>query len=122
MSESSLRAAEKLRTYSCPGGASNLLCEPHDGSLTCPYCGRKEAIPESAEEVQERSYEDYLHPHAGQLKPISETALEVQCSSCGATLTFTPPEVAGECSFCGTKIVAQPKSADPLVAPEALLS
>ena len=36
-------------------------------------------------------------------------------------MTFEPPEVAGECSFCGVKIVAQPKSADPLVSPEALL-
>jgi hypothetical protein len=52
---------------------------------------------------------------------IAETALEVQCSSCGAEVVFTPPEVAGECSFCGVKIVAQPKSADPLVAPEGLL-
>lgn len=121
MSESPLRAAEKPRTYSCPGCAANLLFEPHDGCLTCPYCGRKEMIPESAEEVRERSYEEYLHPQAGQMKPMSATALEVQCTSCGATVTFTTPEVAGECSFCGTKIVAQPKSADPLLAPEALL-
>jgi len=121
MSESPIRTAEKPRTYRCPGCAANLLFEPRDGSLTCPYCGRKEAIPESAEEVQERSYEEYLHPQAGQMKVLAETALEVQCSSCGATVSFMPPEVAGECSFCGTKIVAQPKSADPLVAPEALL-
>ncbi len=55
------------------------------------------------------------------MKALAETALEVKCDSCGATVTFTPPEVAGECSFCGIKIVAQPKSADPLVAPEGLL-
>ena len=78
-------------------------------------------IPETAGEVQERSYEDYLHPQAGQIKAMAEAALEVKCESCGATVTFTPPEVAGECSFCGVKIVAQPKSADPLVAPEGLL-
>src|SRR5688572_16935725 len=78
-------------------------------------------IPESAEEVQERSYSDYLNPRSEQLKALSATALEVKCDSCGAVVTFTPPEVAGECSFCGVKIVAQPKSADPLVAPESLL-
>jgi len=55
------------------------------------------------------------------MKVLAESALEVKCESCGATVTFTPPEVAGECSFCGVKIVAQPKSADPLVAPEGLL-
>ena len=44
-----------------------------------------------------------------------------QCSSCGAIVTFVPPEVASECDFCGAKIVAQPKSADPTVAPEGVL-
>lgn len=121
MSESRQQTAEKGRRYTCPGCSANLLFDPRDGGLTCPYCGRKETIPESAEQVQERSYEEYLHPSAGQMKALAEAALEVQCSSCGATVTFTPPEVAGECSFCGVKIVAQPKSADPLVAPEGLL-
>jgi DNA-directed RNA polymerase subunit RPC12/RpoP len=120
-SDSQQQTAVKPRTYTCPGCAANLLFEPQDGCLTCPYCGRKEMIPESAEEVQERSYADYLHPRSDQLKTLSATALEVKCDSCGAVVTFAPPEVAGECSFCGVKIVAQPKSADPLVAPEALL-
>ena len=35
--------------------------------------------------------------------------------------TFAPPEVAGECEFCGAKIVAQTTSADPLLAPEGVL-
>ena len=121
LTSDSKQSTEKPRRYTCPGCAANLLYEPRDGGLTCPYCGRKEKIPESAEEVQERSYEQYLHPSAGQIEVLAPAALEVQCSSCGAQVTFTPPEVAGECSFCGVKIVAQPKSADPLVGPEALL-
>ena len=38
----------------------------------------------------------------------------------GATTdpTFAPPEVAGECDFCGSPLVAQPRSADPVLAPE----
>lgn len=115
------QTGEKPRKYTCPGCAANLVFEPRDGCLVCPYCGRRERIPESTEEVQERSYEEYLEPSAGQMKAIAETALEVQCSSCGAEVAFTPPEVAGECSFCGVTIVAQPRSADPLVAPEGLL-
>jgi DNA-directed RNA polymerase subunit RPC12/RpoP len=89
--------------------------------LTCPYCGHKELIPTSGEQVQERSYEEYLRPRAEQLQVLAQDALEVQCSSCGAIVTFVPPEVARECDFCGAKIVAQPKSADPTVAPEGVL-
>lgn len=32
-----------------------------------------------------------------------------------------PPEVARQCDFCGVQIVAQPKSADPILAPEGIL-
>lgn len=71
--------------------------------------------------MQERSYEEYLRPRANQLETLAANALEVSCQSCGATVEFTPPEVAGECPFCGTPIVAQPKSADPLVGPEGVL-
>lgn len=36
-------------------------------------------------------------------------------------ITFTPPEVARQCDFCGAQIVAQAKSADPILAPEGVL-
>jgi ribosomal protein S27E len=75
----------------------------------------------TAEQVEERSFEQYLRPRADQLQRLSRDAVEVQCTSCGATVTFTPPEVARECDFCGAAIVAQPKIADPTLAPEAVL-
>ncbi|HEX8144201.1 MAG TPA: hypothetical protein VF553_16485 [Pyrinomonadaceae bacterium] len=114
-------APEKIHRYPCPACGANLVFEPVDGCLTCPYCGHKELIPTSGEQVQERSYEEYLRPRAEQLQVLAQDALEVQCSSCGAIVTFVPPEVARECDFCGAKIVAQPKSADPTVAPEGVL-
>ena len=110
-----------MHRYPCPGCGANLLFEPEDGCLVCPYCGRKEIIPENSAQVQERSYEDYLRPQSGQLKALAENALEVRCDGCGAIVTFSPPDVAGDCSFCGVPIVAQPKSADPLVSPEGIL-
>lgn len=113
---------EKAHRYRCPGCGADLLFEPQDGALACPYCGRREEIvPAGGARVEERSYEEYLQLHAGQLTTLAAGALEVNCATCGATVTFTPPEVAGECDFCGSPIVAQPKAADPVVAPEAVL-
>src|SRR3982751_249842 len=112
---------EKVRRYHCPGCGADLIFEPKDGCLTCPYCGHTEQIIVSDGKVEEHSYEEYLQPRSSQLQKLAQDALEVQCSSCGATVTFTPPEVARECDFCGAKIVAQPKSADPTVAPEGVL-
>jgi DNA-directed RNA polymerase subunit RPC12/RpoP len=115
------QASQKTHRYPCPGCGADLVFEPHDHSLTCPYCGRKETLPTTIEQVEERSYEEYLRPRSEQLTQIAAGALQVSCRSCGATVEFTPPEVAGECPFCASTIVAQPKSADPLVAPEAVL-
>ena len=112
---------EKVHRYPCPTCGAILVFEPKDGALACPYCGHKEQIPQSAEQVEERSFEQYLRPRADQLQELAPGALEVQCSSCGAVVTFVPPEVARECDFCGAQIVAQPKSADPTVAPEGVL-
>ncbi len=114
-------APDKVHRYPCPSCGAILVFDPQAASLLCPYCGWKQEIPKSAEQVQERSFEEYLRPRAGQLERLAQNALEVQCSSCGAIVTFVPPEVARECDFCGAKIVAQPKSADPTVAPEGVL-
>jgi predicted RNA-binding Zn-ribbon protein involved in translation (DUF1610 family) len=89
--------------------------------LTCPYCGHSEIIPDSKEQIQERSYEAFLRPRAESLQPMATNAMQVSCNSCGAVINFTPPETAKQCDFCGDKIVAQPKAADPLVAPEGVL-
>ncbi len=112
---------EKIHRYPCTACGADLLYEPKDGFLSCRYCGHKEAIPASAEQVEERSFEQYLQIRPDQLEQLAANALEVQCQSCGATVTFTPPEVARQCDFCGVQIVAQAKSADPILAPEGVL-
>ena len=112
---------EKVRRFRCPGCGADLQFAPEGGCLTCPYCGRQEQIAPAAGSVEERSYEDYLRLHADQMGTLAAGALEVACQTCGATVTFTPPMVAGECDFCGSPIVAQPRDADPVVAPEGVL-
>jgi len=111
----------EVRHYPCASCGADLLFEPRDGFLTCPYCGHKEAIPESTELVDEQSFELHLRIRPEQMAPLAVNALEVQCQSCGAKSIFTPPEVAGRCEFCGVQIVAQPKSADPILTPGGLL-
>lgn len=112
---------EKIHRYPCSACGANLLFEPRDGFLTCPYCAHKEAIPAGADEVEERSFEQYLQIRPEQLEQLAANTLEVRCQSCGAIVTFTPPETARQCDFCGVQIVAQPKSADPILAPEGVL-
>ena len=112
---------QKVRRYHCPGCGADLLFEPKGGALQCPYCGHVERIPQTDEKIEERSYEQYLRLRPEQMQAMAPNALEVQCTSCGALVTFTPPEVARTCDFCGAAIVAQPKTADPILSPEAVL-
>src|SRR5438552_460963 len=112
---------EQTNRFHCSACGADLLFEPKDGGLTCPYCGHRESIPQNSAEIIEQPFEHYLEQHQNKLEVIAAGALQVQCTSCGATVAFTPPEVARLCDFCGASIVAQPKAADPIVAPEAVL-
>jgi predicted RNA-binding Zn-ribbon protein involved in translation (DUF1610 family) len=96
--------------------------DPKTGGLKCPYCGTEQALPaENAPAPAENVLDAYLHPDGSQLRRLSAAALQATCSSCGGTITFEPPQVAGSCPFCGAKIVAQAVAADPLIAPEGVL-
>jgi ribosomal protein S27E len=112
---------QKVHRFRCPGCGADLQFAPEGGNLTCPYCGRTEQIAPPSGAVEERPYEQYLQLHADRMGTLAEGALEVACQTCGATVTFTPPLVAGECDFCGSPLVAQPRSADPVLAPEGVL-
>lgn len=98
-----------------------MVFDPKAGKLACPYCASTRAIQINAGEIVERDFQSYLRPEAERLQPLARDAMQVSCSSCGATVVFIPPETATSCDFCGGKIVAQPKAADPLVAPESVL-
>jgi DNA-directed RNA polymerase subunit RPC12/RpoP len=110
-----------IKHFPCPGCGAKLEFNPKAKQLKCPYCAREEAIPQTAEEIQERSYEDYLKVNRSQTVKLSDTALEASCPGCRARVIFEPPDTAGKCPFCGTGIVAQAKSTDPIIAPEAVL-
>ena len=60
-------AANEVQHYPCSSCGADLLFEPKDGFLTCPYCGHKEAISESSEQVDEQSFEQHLQIRPEQL-------------------------------------------------------
>jgi hypothetical protein len=98
--------------------------DPATGMMKCPFCGCTAPVPAAgaAEKLPRHLLEECLATaHQGQLQPLTPAALEVHCEGCGGSVTFHPPEVAGSCPFCGMAIVAEPKAADPLLAPDAVL-
>jgi DNA-directed RNA polymerase subunit RPC12/RpoP len=111
---------ENVNRFFCPNCGANMVFDAQRGKLSCPYCSHGQEI-QPVGTVEEKSYEEFLRPGANQLQPMARDAMQVNCTSCGAIINFTPPETATECNFCGGAIIVQPKSADPLIAPEGVL-
>lgn len=114
-------AIENINRFACDQCGANMIYDPRYGKLNCPYCSHKIEIINEDREIAERDFYSFLRPENERLQPMALEAMQVSCESCAATVTFVPPETARNCDFCGAKIVAQPKAADPLVAPEGVL-
>lgn len=112
---------EKVKRHLCQNCGADMVFDPKIGKLACTYCDSQKTIDKNIEDVVERDFESFLRPESERLQPLAKDAMQVGCDSCGATVTFIPPETATDCDFCGAEIVAQPKVADPLVAPEGIL-
>ncbi|MEZ5351299.1 MAG: TFIIB-type zinc ribbon-containing protein [Bryobacteraceae bacterium] len=112
-----------VQRYRCPGCSADMEFDPAAGSLKCPYCGTVQKISHPVNQgVEELGFEEYAHdPGASKLGSLSAQALEVGCTGCGSVIAFEPGTFAGVCPFCGAKIVTQPHSADPLIAPNGVL-
>jgi DNA-directed RNA polymerase subunit RPC12/RpoP len=92
--------------------------------LKCPYCATLIEVQqdEAAPAVVEIDFEE-ARSRVGLITEgqLSEKAVQVECATCGAAVVFEPPDVAGQCPFCTTKIVVQPHTPDPLITPQGLL-
>jgi DNA-directed RNA polymerase subunit RPC12/RpoP len=110
-----------VQHFPCPSCGASLEFNPQAGKLKCAHCGWEDAIPQTAEEVKDNSYEQYLQLDQTTLTTLSTTALEVKCNNCGASVTFEPPKVAGKCPFCASPIVTKPAKASPSVQPEGIV-
>ncbi len=113
--------------FPCPGCSADMQFDPATGGMKCPFCGKTQSLaaPPAAGRaavIPSHPLDDFANQtSAPGLRPLAAAALEVSCGACGSVVTFQPPEVAGLCPFCGDALVAQPKAADPLLSPDAVL-
>lgn len=111
---------ENINRFLCQNCGANMVFDAKLGKLACPYCANAQEVIADGR-VDERNYNEFLARGMQNLQPMAQEAMQVSCSSCGAIVNFTPPITSTSCDFCGGKIVAQPKAADPLIAPEGVL-
>ena len=71
---------EQTNRFHCSACGADLLFEPKDGGLTCPYCGHRESIPQNSAEIIEQPFEHYLEQHQNKLEVIAAGALHLRQS------------------------------------------
>jgi len=106
----------------CPGCGADLVFNPTLGKLSCPYCHSAKTVMGNAQTVEEQSLDEWQQrSNQAQTSTLSAQALEVECHGCHAQITFEPPDVAGDCPFCGTYLTAQVQTANPVITPGGVL-
>jgi len=112
-----------MERFKCPGCAADVQFDPASGALKCSYCGTVQKVSHPVNSaVRELPFEEFArNEDPSRLGAMSQTAVEVACSSCGSRLECNPDELTATCPFCAAGIVTQPKVPDPLIAPNALL-
>jgi predicted RNA-binding Zn-ribbon protein involved in translation (DUF1610 family) len=109
------------KKFPCRACGASLVFDPTAQSLKCAYCGQQEKIPHSADEIVENSYETYLEQSRAGLKVTAGAELETKCQACGAVIMMDAKTVTQDCPFCGVHLESQPKSAEPIIEPAAVL-
>ncbi|NEQ43053.1 MAG: hypothetical protein F6K00_05620 [Leptolyngbya sp. SIOISBB] len=105
----------------CPGCGAGLVFNPKLGKLSCPYCNTSKTVIGNSNAVEENPLQQSLLQQVKSTTRLSAKAQQVECNGCHALISFEPPDVAGDCPFCGTHITAQPQSADPVITPGGIL-
>lgn len=109
--------------FSCTNCAAGLKFEPGVSTLTCQYCGTKNEIAISQEEldsIEELDYQEAREQIKEDPKELQEI-VTVKCNSCGAESTLKPNVTSDECPFCGTSVVTANKKSQKIIKPKALL-
>ena len=114
--------AKQIRQFPCKKCGASLEFKPGASSLACPYCGHKEEIPQTKEQIQEYAFNDRLAPPKN--KGYGEAKRTAKCPRCAAQTSVDMQVESTRCAFCGTPIViddAASAELDNVIRPEAIL-
>src|SRR5688572_12108943 len=93
------------RQFPCKQCGANLVFEPGQASLVCPYCQTVNQIMLTAAPIVELDFYSALSdPSAA--SQMQET-LTVKCVTCGAESSLSPNVTSDRCPFCGSAIVTR---------------
>ena len=117
-------SAVKERKFPCKGCGADLVYAPGQDALKCPMCGHVEKIPQTAEEIKEYSFNDYLaKPKSTGYGLPPDQARDAKCQGCGAVIHMDATIRASKCPYCGAPMIADDDktATSDVITPEGLV-
>lgn len=109
------------KKFPCGECGAALEYSPGASKLTCRYCGHSQEIPQSAEQVQELSFEAYFEQGEVNEEILEGAELETRCDGCGAQVAMPSHVKSDFCPFCGSQLTNPMEKAKPVMAPGGIL-
>lgn len=105
----------------CPSCSASIKFDPASGTLTCPYCGYSEEIPEPDLELDQTAQEMNFYEalERGNFDWGEEKKIVI-CNACSAESVYDALEVANVCPYCGSNHVME-SSAENALAPNGVI-
>lgn len=104
--------------FPCHQCGAKLIYSPGTTSLKCEYCGFVNEIPQTADQIEELDFTQYLE--IARQDSVADDKQTLKCSACGAEFTASGTAVSDSCPFCGsTVLVACPP--EVRIRPKSLL-
>jgi len=107
-------------TFECVSCKGTLEYTPGQNTMTCPYCGTVNEIPEQEIPAQhvELDFEAAIADFESAAAIID--VQNVTCPGCHAEVTIPPDQTTYNCDFCGTQIIVE-GAAQKAMQPQYLL-
>jgi hypothetical protein len=103
-----------MQRFQCRNCGAGLEFDPETHGMKCDYCDSFEVI--EYEQITPEEHDIFSAPRN---KGWGLEVKTIQCESCGATISS--PELAGDCSFCGSNYVKEAKSNPDIIRPETMV-
>jgi DNA-directed RNA polymerase subunit RPC12/RpoP len=120
-SERISKSSSPSRKFPCGQCGAKLDFDPAVQSLHCPYCGFQQTIAAQTETVEERDWELFWSQQASTEEQLPGHSSEVTCTACGAVVLLDDKIAADACPYCATHLDHQPRSAQAMIPPGAIL-
>jgi DNA-directed RNA polymerase subunit RPC12/RpoP len=107
------------RHFPCKQCGANLIWQTGAQSLTCPYCGQVEAMPQDEGAIAEYSFNDYLATESKE-QGLGLDVRDVRCRGCGAQVELAGEVAVQDCPFCGSTVLDE-EALEAGIRPEAVI-